>query len=63
MRASNVKPKLELQCPKCKFRAPYSGYPSEPILSTILCLACGYAGPGATFKHFHPPGKWCGKAP
>ena len=40
---------MTLKCPKCHSVAEYSGYPSDPKLSTVVCLSCGYAGQGATF--------------
>ena len=49
---------LMLKCPKCKTTELYGGYPADPRLSTVLCR-CGYAGPGATFKHYHTDDETC----
>jgi len=38
-----------LRCPKCDVVADYGGWPANPILSTVYCLACGHAAPGAAF--------------
>ena len=41
---------LYLQCPKCKNTGQYHGYPSNPVLSTVFCNYCGFAGMGTFFK-------------
>jgi len=38
-----------LKCPKCKTELPYGGYPSNPNCSTVMCMSCGYVGPGYAF--------------
>ena len=52
---------LKLTCPRCHRLKEYAGYPPDPILSTVLCLNCRYAGPGGTFEHEHPTGERCAK--
>ena len=62
MRPGRVKAMvLKLKCPRCGKVAEYAGYPSDPVLSTVLCLHCRYAGSGATFEHLHPEGERCSK--
>lgn len=38
-----------LSCPKCKQVWKYEDYPSDPQLSLVECLHCGYVGVGASF--------------
>ena len=38
-----------LSCPECKQIWKYEGYPSNPQLSLVECLRCGYVGVGASF--------------
>ena len=41
---------LFLGCPNCKQVWLYEGFPSDPYLSLVECLRCGYVGVGAGFK-------------
>lgn len=49
---------MKLKCPKCKTVLPYGGYPSNPNVSTVACLTCGYVGAGYAF---HRICDGCGK--
>jgi Zn ribbon nucleic-acid-binding protein len=44
---------LFLGCPKCKQIWKYDGYPSDPQVSSIQCLRCGYIGMGCTFPRMN----------
>ena len=50
-----------LTCPRCHTESGYGGYPNDPVLSTVMCLHCGYGGAGGTFTHRHPDGERCNK--
>ena len=50
---------LMLTCPRCHTESGHGGYPSDPVLSTVMCLHCGYGGPGGGFTHHHPDGEQC----
>lgn len=41
---------MKLKCPTCKTELPYKGYPGNPVHSTIMCMTCGYTGPGYAFN-------------
>jgi predicted nucleic-acid-binding Zn-ribbon protein len=42
--------RLILKCPKCGQASYYEGYPSDPQVSTVMCMKCGYSNMGYVFK-------------
>ena len=43
-----------LKCPSCGQEAEWEGYPTDPKLSTVVCLRCGHGAPGAAFPRVKP---------
>jgi predicted RNA-binding Zn-ribbon protein involved in translation (DUF1610 family) len=42
--------KLYLKCPHCGRVDLYGGYPSDPQVSTVMCMRCGWSGMGCAFE-------------
>lgn len=50
LKTKEVEAQMNLECPECKQISEWKGYPSNPQLSGIQCLACGFIGEGFRFR-------------